>query len=211
VEIEKRSLLINVGGPIIGGKSFAMRLHVCKFSCEFLEEIVGTVSRGGETRPLPRSTRKWTQRKRHSPIGMHFLRRASRTAWNRALVLERAQRFSPELLVVRGQDPSGAGRIGEAVDLGRYYAPADASFLAAPPKANGPGRRAQLLCRARAVACCLHQSGEVFRSRSVLDKSCGVMAGNSVVATKRHPATPMVAMPMTACSMRWWCPVTCCN
>jgi len=193
-ELEKQAVLMNVGGPILGGRPVEDADLPVVSPANFLE-IVG-LSRDATADEIN--------------TAMHTGCRAqaawdARPAVERAACLDRAANLLEERrveflsLLVREAGktlPDAVAELREAVDFCRYYAARGRELFGDPDPLAGPtGERNLLSLHGRGVFVCISPWNfplAIFTGQI----TAALMAGNSVVA-KPAPATPLVAHAMT--------------
>jgi RHH-type proline utilization regulon transcriptional repressor/proline dehydrogenase/delta 1-pyrroline-5-carboxylate dehydrogenase len=194
-ELEKRALQMNVGGPILGGKSVRDADVPVQSPANFLE-IVG-LSRDATADEINKAMDAGAK----AQPSWDALPAAERAdCLDRAALLLEDRRVQFLSLLVREAGktlPDAVAELREAVDFCRYYAARGRELFGGPQKLNGPtGERNLLSLHGRGVFVCISPWNfplAIFTGQI----TAALMAGNSVVA-KPAPATPLVAHAMTA-------------
>ncbi|MFL6600624.1 MAG: bifunctional proline dehydrogenase/L-glutamate gamma-semialdehyde dehydrogenase PutA [Steroidobacteraceae bacterium] len=193
-ELEKRAAQMNVGGPILGGKSVrdadvpvlspANCLEIVGLSRDAtVDEINKAMDAGARAQPA------WNAHPADE--------RANCLECAANLLEERRVQYLSLLVREAGKTlPDAVAELREAVDFCRYYAARGRELFGAAQQLNGPtGERNLLSLHGRGVFVCISPWNfplAIFTGQI----TAALMAGNSVVA-KPAPATPLVAHAMT--------------
>jgi RHH-type proline utilization regulon transcriptional repressor/proline dehydrogenase/delta 1-pyrroline-5-carboxylate dehydrogenase len=195
VELEKRALQMNVGGPILGGKSVRDADVPVQSPSNFLE-IVG-LSRDATAAEINQAMDAGAKAQ-PSWDALPAAERADCLDRAASLLEERRVQFLSLLVREAGKTlPDAVAELREAVDFCRYYAARGRELFGGAQKLNGPtGERNLLSLHGRGVFVCISPWNfplAIFTGQI----TAALMAGNSVVA-KPAPATPLVAHAMSA-------------
>jgi RHH-type transcriptional regulator, proline utilization regulon repressor / proline dehydrogenase / delta 1-pyrroline-5-carboxylate dehydrogenase len=193
-EIEKRALQMNVGGPILGGKS-VRDADVPVLSPSNFLQIVG-LSRDATADEINKAMDAGA-RAQPSWDAVPAAERADCLDRAAYLLEDRRVQFLSLLVREAGKTlPDAVAELREAVDFCRYYAARGRELFGGAQKLNGPtGERNLLSLHGRGVFVCISPWNfplAIFTGQI----TAALMAGNSVVA-KPAPATPLVAHAMT--------------
>jgi RHH-type transcriptional regulator, proline utilization regulon repressor / proline dehydrogenase / delta 1-pyrroline-5-carboxylate dehydrogenase len=193
-ELEKRALLTNPGGPVLGGKP-AQDAAVPVVSPANSLDIVG-LSRDATAEEISNALDSCA-RAQPAWDAVAALERAACLDRAADLLEERRVQFLSLLVREAGKTlPDAVAELREAVDFCRYYAARGRELFGGAQQLKGPtGERNLLSLHGRGVFVCISPWNfplAIFTGQM----TAALMAGNSVVA-KPAPATPLVAHAMT--------------